>query len=166
MKLSEGDAADADDVWYRIITDKKYLRADGRLRSSAFTGKAIAPPRGKRDWNHELSGRLLSLAGDVSSHAKAFCVANSKLFVGVMHSQVDKLRFEIGAVTSDVRYTPRPDDEAHADFVTYNSTEDDLPDIRDRLQEIVRVLNPTELNKLEAKRQTSDASPQPESAAD
>ena len=75
MPLSDGDPASDDDTWFRVITDEEYLRADGRLKNRAFTGKAIAPPKGEREWQHELSGRLLSFALNVETEAKEFCTS-------------------------------------------------------------------------------------------
>lgn len=148
MPLSDGDPASDDDTWFRVITDEEYLRADGRLKNRAFTGKAIAPPKGEREWQHELSGRLLSFALNVETEAKEFCTSVQKDFAGVMYSAVAALRFAIGKVTTDVRYTPLESDKAHADFVSFKSTEEDLPAIRDKLQELVRALKPTQLGSL------------------
>ena len=119
--------------------------ADGRLKSSAFTGKAISRHVGNREWAHELSGRLLSLAGDVEVEAKEFCTNVQKEFAGVMYSAVAALRFTLDKITTDVRYTPLNRDRAHSDFVTFKSIDEDLPAIRDKLQEIVKPLKAGQL---------------------
>ena len=63
MSLSDGDAADDGDIWFRIVTQKDHI-VRGRVHHSAFGGSAIAEPGPdmNRPWTRELSGRLRSLA--------------------------------------------------------------------------------------------------------
>jgi hypothetical protein len=139
MALSDGEPAEPADIWLRVITNERYIRADGRLNNQAFKG-AIAPPDIRRTWSHELSGRLKSLINDIAAESLQFCGVRQKPFVGVMHAVVSALRTQIdNRITTDACYTPKPDDGAHADFVTFDSVDDDLPRIRDWLQEIVKV---------------------------
>ena len=66
MPLSDGDPADAADVWLRVITNANHVRKDGKLNHQAFKG-AMTSPDTARGWQHELSGRLKSLIGDVEA---------------------------------------------------------------------------------------------------
>lgn len=141
MPPKDGAPADGNDVWLRNITNKKHVRPDGRLKSNAFTGKAIAPPQEARPWNHELSGRLHSLTTDFEAEGRAFCQDRGLSFVGVMHAPVEDLRRHTNGITTDVHYTPN-DDLAHADLTMVGTNDDNLGAIRDWLQETVNVSLP------------------------
>jgi hypothetical protein len=155
MPLSDGDPADIDDTWFRVLTNKHHLYADGRLHHNAFTGKtAIARPGQKenREWAHELSGRLLSLAGDVGIEAKEFCEKQQRDYVGIAHAIISALRTQHQHVRIDVCYTPHDNDKAHADIAFYNSADDDKEMLIDWLQTVLKALRPDELAALTVKR--------------
>jgi hypothetical protein len=160
MPLSDGDPADNDDTWFRVLTDKRYVYADGRLHNKAFTGKAIARPKPEknRDWTHEISGRLLSLVGDVGKEANEFCDAMTnatgrpKDFSGIAHSVVSALRTQYGHVSIDVCYTPLDHDKAHADIAFYKSIDDDKEMLIDWLQTVLKAIRPDQLAALNDKR--------------
>jgi hypothetical protein len=137
MSLADGDPACETDVWHRIITDRKYWKADGTLHNRAFTGRVIAPPTVTRPWSHELSGRLLSLVKNLEQESRDYCEQRSRQFHGVMFQNVKGLRSTIDEqFPTDVRYTPIvPDDPTHSDFVASDTkTDEDVHSIRDWLQ--------------------------------
>src|SRR4051812_17259125 len=119
MPLQSGSPADERDVWMRILTRPDYLKKDGTLHNSAFSGKAaLAPPASEAPWSLEMSGRLLSLVKDIQGESEAFCVA-PLIFSGLMYQTVENLRSQDSGSNTDVIYTPKPTDDAHADFVAY-----------------------------------------------
>jgi len=65
MPILEGEPANDRDIWFRVLTDDGYIRK-GKIHPHAFKGNAIAHPKQPRAWDHELSGRLRSLAKDIS----------------------------------------------------------------------------------------------------
>jgi hypothetical protein len=140
MPPNAGDPADGWDIWLRNITDKNHIRSDGKLRNNVFTGRAIASSNQARPWDHELSGRLLSLTNDAESEGRQYCKNRGRPFMGIMYASVQTLRALVGAIRTDVRYTPIQNvDLAHADFVTFGSTDEILFKIRDWLQEAVSI---------------------------
>src|SRR5262249_2542785 len=93
-----------------------------------------------RPWDHELSGRLLSLTNEFEAEGQRYCRGRSLPFVGVMYASVRTLRASVNEIKTDVYYTPIENgDDAHADFVTFGSTDETLFIIRDWLQETVSV---------------------------
>ena len=143
MPPKDGEPADADDIWLRNVTDKKHVRADGKLTSNAFTGRAISPRAPGRPWDHELSGRLLSLTNDFEAEGRRYCEQRNKPFIGVMYAKVERIRRETNYVKTDVHYTPIKDgDKAHADLTMAGTNDDNLGPIRDWLQEVLRVSKP------------------------
>ena len=135
----------------RVLTSKDYWRRDGTLHHSAFTGAAIAPPRADKPWTLELSGRLLSLVGDVEQESRDFCTP-PRTFAGLMYQTVENLRSagnsfhrNTGCPT-DVIYTPidQPGrkDLAHADLVAYGPQRDQRSLIQDWLQEFIQYVRP------------------------
>lgn len=146
--LNDGDPAHCWDIWLRNITDKNYVRSDGRPKNNAFTGRgAIQPPANLRPWDHELSGRLLSLTIDFEQEGAAFCRAMSRPFIGVFYASVETLRKDHAGfgdstqnsnIRTDVHYTPNQD-TAHADLTSCGTTDETLFAIRDWLQDVVSV---------------------------
>jgi hypothetical protein len=166
--VADGDSAQDNDCWFRAIIDSRWINHDGTLAEQALKAlNAIAPPTIPRGWQHELSGRLLSLANDVAQEGIAFVekirsaqIANSGkprktlASAGIAYSAPSNLRPQILAhIQSDVVHTPinPPDpyeDSAHSDFVTYQSTDDDLDAIRTELQDRLRTLRPNGIANL------------------
>jgi hypothetical protein len=151
MPLVDGDPAEAEDTWLRVITNEKYIKSDGTLANNAFTGKAIAPPAAPRPWSIELSGALLSKIADLRTYGGAFPYGQ---FVGYMFQEVRILRNE--ELETDVVYTPKKDtphpDTAHADLVSYRLALQEKYALRDWLQETVRCVRPDGLDVMEALR--------------
>jgi hypothetical protein len=150
MLLADGDPAETYDVWLRAITDEKYLKRDGTLHNSAFSGKRVLgpPSTSHRLWSIELSGWLLSLIGELETKCTDFC--GGRPFAGVMFQGVEKLRSEASGVRTDVIYTPKPGDDAHADLVVFGAADKFV--IRDWLQDILRTVRPDGLGTVEALR--------------
>jgi hypothetical protein len=154
MSLSDGDPADSGDTWYRVLTDDRYLYADGTIHNRAFKGKnTIAPPpAGKnRKWSHEISGRLLSLVANIAKDAAAFCdemnaqSGGRMKFAGVVYSPVPPIRTKLQHVETDARYTPLDRDHAHSDVVFFNSSDADKDMLIDWLQSTLKPLKPGEV---------------------
>lgn len=151
MALNWGDKADVRDHWLRVLTNEAYLRADGIVHNGAFGGKAIRQPE-DRAWSLELSGRLLSLVKDVEAEARAFC-GDKMPFVGVMYQSVENLRTDGSAplpgFPTDVVFTPRDGDDAHADLVGYGPGAEHKFALRDWLQDFIQAVSSTQCNVVE-----------------
>lgn len=139
----DGEPADPDDIWLRNVTQKSHVYADGRPKSGAFKGRAISPRDPGRPWDHELSGRLLSLTEDFEAEGRKYCEEQKLPFIGVMYAKVERIRCETNGVKTDVHYTPKKNDKAHADLTMNGTDESTLDAIRDWLQEVLRVSRPT-----------------------
>jgi hypothetical protein len=157
MALAEGEPADISDVWMRILTDRSYWNSKGLIHNKAFGGKAIAPPQDKKDWTLELSGRLLSLVKDIEKESREFCKP-PRVFEGIMFQTVENLRsagdqyHKATGCKTDVIYTPKPGDVAHADLVAYGPTADNKYVIRDWLQDFIQAIRPNNCAAIEVLR--------------
>lgn len=151
MAMNWGDRAEIGDYWLRVLTNEAYLRSDGTLHNGAFGGKAIGQPD-DRAWSLELSGRLLSLVTDVEAEARAFC-GDRMPFVGVMYQSVENLRTDGSAplpgFPTDVVFTPRDGDGAHADLVAYGPDAEHKFALRDWLQDFIQAVASTQCNVVE-----------------
>lgn len=145
MPLADGDSAESGDVWTRVITSADYWRKDGRLHNNAFRGKAIAQST-DRPWQHELSGRLLSLVKHLGDESKEFCAKHSREFHGVMFQTAENIKSEASGFPTDAIYTPKSDDEAHGDVVSFKTTSDNLADVRDWLQDFIQAVGPSKID--------------------
>jgi hypothetical protein len=149
MPLADGDPAEAWDTWLRVITDERYFKSDGTLANDAFTGKTvISPPDPPRPWSLELSGALLSMIFDIRLYADAFC---GDKFAGYMFQKVESLRSEDNA--TDVIYTPRARDNAHADLVAYHLDAEYKYVLRDWLQDSIQCVRRDKIEAIDALRQ-------------
>jgi hypothetical protein len=129
MPLSDADPAPDGDIWFRIITQERYIKKNGRIHHSAFGGKAISrpAPEKRRPWSRELSGRLRSYAGyleDIRCEAIAFCeristAGGKKTFSGIIYARVADAKLAWETITTGVHFTPLDNDKAHADL-TFN----------------------------------------------
>jgi hypothetical protein len=153
MALADGDPAEADDVWLRAITDERYLKPDGTLHNSAFSGRRVLGPPSTpgRPWSLELSGWLLSLIEGLERKCTDFCLG--RRFAGVMFQSVEKLRSEASGFRTDVIFTPKPNDSAHADFVGFGTADKFV--IRDWLQDMLGAVRPDGLAAIDALRRRS-----------
>ena len=158
MPIADGDPADDRDVWFRILTDEGYIKK-GRIHPNAFKGKSvIAPPRERRAWDHELSGRLRSLTKDVTAEGEAYCqeisrqAGQRKTFGGVMFCSVLEARTEFeNTGETGIRYTPLQTNDAHADltFVGLNDAPEDKMDrLRLWLCGVLAGLHPAQIARL------------------
>lgn len=152
MPLADGDPGEAQDTWLRVISDEKYLKEDGTLSNNAFSGKkVISPPAPPRPWSLELSGALLSMIADLRCYADGFC---GEKFAGYMFQKVENLRNEDNA--TDVIYTPRVGDNAHADLVAYQLAAENKYVLRDWLQDSIQCVKPDKLEVIDALRQPDE----------
>jgi hypothetical protein len=141
MTLSDGDPADNNDIWFRVVTQKDHIK-NGRVHHGAFTGRAIASPNPckNRSWQRELSGRLRSRAGtvnEITRHAEAYCAentrpgGNTKTFHGLIYSRVANIKLSYkDKIRLGAHFTPLPNDQAHADL-TFTGWHSDTKDDRD-----------------------------------
>ena len=159
MSIADGDPADDGDVWFRVLTDEKYIKK-GKINPHAFKGKSIVTPSPEkgRPWDHELSGNLRSLARDVIAEAKRYCVemtertGQTKVFSGVMFCGVPEARqtFE-NAIHTSIHYTPLPSNNSHADLVfrgSANAAEEAFDNLRLWLCNLVIGLHPAQMSLL------------------
>jgi hypothetical protein len=153
MPLTAGEPAEPWDTWLRVITNEKYIKSDGTLHNSAFTGKAISPPDPAKPWALELSGALLSLIGDLRTYGQEFC---GDKFAGFMFQKVENLRNEDR--DTDVIFTPRteaPADPAHSDLVAYRLEFENKAALKDWLQDFIQVARLDKLDGIDALRQAA-----------
>jgi hypothetical protein len=154
MTLADGNPAETWDTWTRVITSEAYWKKDGTLHNKAFSGKAFAVPEANRPWSHELSGRLLSLIANLPQESGEFCARISKQFSGIMFQKVEKLRSIGSGFQTDVVYTPYLEDTAHGDFASFGTKDEDLPELRDWLQDVIQCVRPDLISAIEALRQS------------
>jgi hypothetical protein len=126
--VNSGDAAAPDDVWLRAVTNEKHLKPTA-VHHGALK-KWIAPPDDPtKPWKLEVSGRLRSLVGSVSSDARQkvesqkanLAAANKNIpsairYCGILYSTVEDIR-AITDFNGDVIFEPTADDAAHANIV-------------------------------------------------
>ena len=149
MPLPDGE------VWLRELTNRDYLKRDGTVHRQALKSPAISAAD-EKSWSHELSGRALSQAGDVASHgqasaqrardkfaSKGLAVPSKIDFIGVAFSRSEELRSE-HPLHTDTVFTPN-DDPAHADFVVYNSNDEDIDAIIGFLQSKLKTASVNDL---------------------
>jgi hypothetical protein len=153
MALADGDPAETWDTWTRVITSENYWKKDGTLHNNAFSGKAFAAPKADRLWSHELSGRLLSLIGNLLQESTEFCTQINKQFAGLMFQKVDNLRSTCSGFRTDVVYTPYSEDTAHSDCVAFETNDENRFELRDWLQDFIQCVRPEMISALEALRQ-------------
>jgi hypothetical protein len=149
MPLADGDHAEAWDTWLRVVTDERYFKSDGTLANNAFSGgRVISPPDPLRPWSLEISGALLSMIPDLRAYADAFC---GDKFAGYMFQKVENLRDDTNA--TDVIYTPRVGDSAHADLVAYHLEVENKYVLRDWLQDSIQCVRPDQIDVIYVLRQ-------------
>jgi hypothetical protein len=160
-----GDRACDSDRWVRVITMATYLNQDGTIHHQAL--KAAPPlPQDQRRWNHEVSGRLLSLTSDLDGEAISFVASVRQSqrailnplpkafgFYGHVAGTAEAIR-EIDPKRTDVVYTPMlpPEpviDPAHADVTFCDTTDSDVLALCSQLQGRVSVFVPTQTSELE-----------------
>ena len=163
--LTDGSPVPGDECWYTVLTNSRHITKDGTVHAQALMGRRIAPSTGGRAWSHEMSGRLVSLAGDlaaVEADAQArvqdaqasYAASNGKPasninFVGIACAKADDLRTVFnGQFSTDVMYTPTAD-TAHSDIVIFNATTDvQIESMRDWLLPKLIGITPDKLNLL------------------
>jgi hypothetical protein len=149
--------------WFRVLTNRDHITKDGTLHYQAIK-KQFQPSDDGKPWAHELSGRVVSEAGDIKAiiadaegRIEQICekyrqrgerVPSKIGFVGVAYRSAEHLRASIGNVIVDVLFTPG-DDPAHADTVTYGTaSEDDLDSVRAHLVKTLRIIERKEIDRL------------------
>ena len=153
--------------WYRVLTNTRHITAEGTVQSQALKGHTISAAIGKL-WSHEVSGRLVSLAGDVaaieadahqrvtnirSSYAASHngVIASNIVFVGVACAKSEEIRKVIlDHFRMECVYTPQPpQDIAHSDIAIYAvETDANLEDVRDWLLRTLRAVRSNNLTTL------------------
>jgi hypothetical protein len=87
------------------------------------------------------------MIADLRSYADEF---RGNKFAGYMFQKVENLRSEENA--TDVIYTPRVGDNAHADLVAYHLDPEDKYILRDWLQEPIQCVKPNKAEIIDALR--------------
>ena len=164
MPLVDGGPVPDGECWFRVLLETNRT-ASGALHHSALKGRGAFNPSPGKPWTHELSGRLVSLAGasdDIVAQAEAFAARSRQNFVDRGKPVPSKCRLagwicarttEIArtfanGVEAKVVYTPNAD-IAHADVAAFNATADDgLEPLRAHLQKSVRVVTKADVAKL------------------
>lgn len=156
--MADGESLPDGEFWYRIVTRADFV-VPGRAKLSEGALKDGALSRNEnssRAWAHHMSGRRSSECGDVDEHAQAYIEAVQQRrvdrgkernpqfqFSGVAYQLAGPLRANIKErIRSDVVHTPTSADERHTSFVTFESTEDDLDEVRTWLQTLLIVSPP------------------------
>jgi hypothetical protein len=151
--------------WFRVITNKGHITKDQTLNATALQRQFGAPDDPAKAWSHELSGVarcFFSTAKEARDYCEAFVqsirekrqaegkqVFSYLQFEGVAYCPADKLRLRAGNARTDTAYTPDDRDQAHADFVTFGTTDaPSLKLIEAQLLNRIRVLRPAELDEL------------------
>ena len=152
-----------DACWFRTLTNEDHLTRDGTLHYQALKGTQFGPADPGLPWDHELSGRALCLAGDLSeieadgearieAIKSKYAASGKRLpskikFVAVASATAIEVRHDFGVVKSDTAYTPNGSDDAHSDLVTFGTSSDaDVDEVRFWLQTKLRI---TKANNLQ-----------------
>jgi len=121
-------SADVGDAWYRRVLKKSELAETRNDLAQKLKGQFVRPPEGNiRPWSLELSGRLLSISGDVvedatrkSSELNRVLTKPRYEFRGLFFASVCEVR-QCGAGAFDVYLDQTVDDRAHANLVVYDA---------------------------------------------
>jgi hypothetical protein len=150
--------------WFRIVTNAKHITRDKTLHSQAFKSQ-FTPPDTPKAWSHELSGAarcFFATVQDAENYCEAFVqnirnryLAQGKTapsflqFAGLVCRDASSLRFQLKNFETDTAYTPDGNDTAHADFVTFGTTDDQsLKPIEQELRERLRLVLPPDVQIL------------------
>jgi len=165
ITLLAGEPAPRDECWYTVLTNTDYVTADGTLHYQAVKGKRFKAASNK-SWTHELSGRLVSLAGDAAAIAddarnrlanvrqgyldRGAAIPSKMIVVGVACATVAEITTTPANVPRiDVIYTPQSQDTAHSGIVTYQTvTNDDLDPVRFWLKQRLRIVREPDFHNL------------------
>lgn len=163
--LAEDESVPDAACWFRVLTNADHVTSDGTLHYQALKKRAFSHASEAKGWAHELSGRLTCLAGDPTAIASEAATlirhihqrfidrgdpVPSKIgFVGVACARAKEIREPNCEVGTDVVYTPKPQDQAHSDVVTFETEGDaDLEPLRLMLKEVLRVVAADEIEGL------------------
>ena len=164
MTLVAGSPVPDDEVWFRVLVNRRHLTREGTLHANALKGSAFTRSSFPGA-AYELSGRLRSLAGTAaqlvtdgvtraegarqSFRDRGQPVPSDLEFCGIATAECRSLKFaSIGTSRTAVIYTPisapNPDEDiAHADLVIIGPPDDIvLADVRTRLRVILQVSRP------------------------
>jgi hypothetical protein len=160
-----GTPVSRDECWYTVLTNTDYVTTDGTLHYQAVKGKPFKAAANK-SWTHELSGRLVSLAGDAAAIAddarnrlanvrqgyldRGETIPSKMIVVGVACARVAEITTTPANVPRiEVIYTPQVQDTAHSDIVTYKTvTNDDLDPVRFWLRQRLRIVRGPDFQNL------------------
>jgi hypothetical protein len=166
VPLVEGEFVGDDECWIRVFLERDRT-SSGRLHHSALKGRGAFTASVAKPWSHELSGRVVSVAGseaEIVQHAEAFLDRVRQGFINAGKAVPSKIRL-VGwicgpvkvlkeqfpnAVRSDVAFTPiAGGDQAHADLVAIDADHDSkLDPIRAHLLKVLRVVETSEAASL------------------
>jgi hypothetical protein len=142
-----GSPVPGDECWYTVLTNSDHVTGDGTLHYQAVKGNRFKAAVNK-SWAHELSGRLVSLAGDAAAIAddarnrlanvrqgyvsRGERIPSKIVLIGVACAKAVEITTAPANVPRlEIVYTPLPHDTAHSDIVTYQTaTKDDLDPVR------------------------------------
>jgi hypothetical protein len=165
VPIVEGQPAPDQECWFRVLTNTDYRTTSGRVHHSAISKTQFARSRRPLLYDHEVSGRLVSLAGTAdeikaegearaAKARRAFidrgqAVPSKIMFFGAGCATVVELRPDIDPrIKANVFYTRGPTDNAHADFVTHGSVDADHKTVATTLANRLRYIAPDKLDTL------------------
>ncbi|HJE25526.1 MAG TPA: hypothetical protein K8W01_17895 [Methylorubrum populi] len=119
-RLPDGcSLADENDIWLRHIIEAKATRVEEpRLKAQYIQRKLELVT--DRPWQAEISGRLLSIANDVSEKAEAAANASESESIKFRHVASVAVATVRQNKLLDVVHEPKKDDPAHSNIVAYN----------------------------------------------
>jgi hypothetical protein len=146
------------ECWFRVLTNRDHVSPDGTVRLQALKGSAFSSCN-LPNYSHELSGRLVSLAGDIVHAAQERVNAIRRKFIAAGKAVPSKIQFVgVGCATAaemrspmnppapaDLIYTPDIHDTAHSDFVVEAPTPNELDTVRAELCGRLRLLRPEDI---------------------
>jgi hypothetical protein len=154
------------ECWFRFLIHEKYINRDGTLSHQALKGNGAFSDALAKPWAHELSGAIVSLAGNISdiriAGEKMALIAQAKwiashgkpsskiCFAGAACACGQELKAVVQGIQTASVYTPDPPgDLAHSDFVTYGTTTSaSLGPVKDWLLFNLRVVRQDQLSQL------------------
>jgi hypothetical protein len=151
--------------WFRIITNSKHITRDKTLHPQALKRGQFTPPSPPKAWSHELSGAarcFFSTAPELEQYCENFVrgirdrliasgkpVPSAVKFAGAICRDASDLRFQVGNTRADTAHTPYDHDPAHADFVSFGTTDDlSLVPVELELRKRLRLIFPAEVQML------------------
>jgi hypothetical protein len=157
-QLTPGTSVPDAECWSRALTNSDHVTAGGTVHLQALKGNAFSACT-LPNYSHELSGRLVSLGGDIARAAQERVDAARNNFLAAGKRVPSKIQFMgVGCATtaemrapmnppapSDVIYTPNIDDNAHSDFIVNAASPDVLDSVRAEVSRRLRLVRPQDI---------------------